>query len=217
MEELTGWDLWGCLVALKSATSLFKSPLFSLLLSSLLPSVRPLSPATHPTPPALAALLSTLQTLRPFLLALKKLAPTSPRLTLQSGDNLPYPGQGPKDDSKWLMEFVPPVECQITGGWPLETVLSHRPSKKSKGKGKEGEVELSLIMPEEFFQEKDFLNGRWAFKRVYWLGVVGKELKKAGAKLGLGDVEWRVEEGAEWTPKLVVKSVTGQSFSLSSP
>lgn len=102
------------------------------------------------------------------------------------------------------MEFAPPTECQITGAWPLETVIARWASKK--GKGREGEVELALAMPETFFQDKDFLNGRWAHKRVYWLGVVGKELKKHAKKLGLGAIEWQIEDGAEWAPKLVVRS-----------
>jgi len=107
------------------------------------------------------------------------------------------------------MAFAPPTECQVTGAWPLETVVARRASKK--GKGREGEVELALAMPEAFFQDKDFLNGRWAHKRVYWLGVVGKELKKHAKKLGLGAIEWRVEDGAEWAPKLVVRSTADGS------
>lgn len=206
--------------ALKSATTLYKSPLFSLLLQSLLPSLRPLAPSTHPAPAPLAALLTTLQALRPFVLALKALPPTTPRLTTATADHLPYPGQGPADDSKWLMAFAPPTECQITGAWPLETLSSRRPSSSKKGKGKgsdagrEGEVELALAMPDAFFQDKDFLNGRWAHKRVYWLGVVGKALREHAGELGLGEVAWRVEEGAEWTPRLVVRSRTGACRSL---
>lgn len=194
--------------ALKSGSTLFKSSLFSLQLSLLLPSIRPLSPAAHPTPAPLSPLLSTLQLLRPFLLALPTLHPTTPRLSLGQYPNLPYPSPGPPDDAKWLMTFLPPKEVQIVGDWALET-CSHSSAKKGKGKGKAGTVEMALMMDEAAFQEKDFLNGRYFYKRVYWLAVVGHAITSAIDKLGLGAVEWAVEGESEWKPVLVLRSKQG--------
>jgi U3 small nucleolar RNA-associated protein 22 len=107
------------------------------------------------------------------------------------------------------MTFLPPKEVQIVGDWALGT----RTSAKGKGKkeGKEGTVDLAVMMPEECFQEKDFMNGRYFFKRVYWLGVVGKALEAGLGESGLASVEWAEEVGSEWKPVLVLRSKKGQS------
>lgn len=176
-------------------------------LDLLLPSIRPLARDAHPTPPALTALVSTLQSLRTTLLALPELPPTTPRLTRSQYPNLPYPSTGPADDAKWLMSFLPPSEAQIVGDW----VLGTRSSAKGKGKkeGKEGTVDLALTIPEGCFQDKDFMNGRYFFKRVYWLGVIGKALEGQLGALGLGSIEWAEEVGSEWKPVLVLRSKQG--------
>lgn len=197
--------------ALRTGATLYKSSLFAMQLDLLLPTIRPLSPASHPQPPVLSSLLSSLKSLRTTLLALPALPPTTPRLTLSQFPNIPYPASGPADDAKWLMTFLPPKEAQIVGDWALGTCSSSK--AKGKRSGKEGAVELSLRMDDAMFQEKDFMNGRFFFKRTYWLAVLAAALTKSAGELGLGSVEWSIESGSEWKPILVLRSKPGGSLS----
>ncbi|KAG6855530.1 hypothetical protein H0H87_001513 [Tephrocybe sp. NHM501043] len=161
--------------AIKDATDLFRSSSFKLQIDALLPNVRPKDSRI----PSLERFLLSLHS---FLMGLPSIAPQHPlegsRRLMKKGVSVPYSVPLPTEETNWKVAFEKPSDIAVVGSWPLKA------SVKAKDGYRFG-VDVAVEMPNELFQEKDYLNGRFFHKRAFYLATIAAAAKspKSGLKV----------------------------------
>ncbi|OTB02372.1 hypothetical protein M426DRAFT_196367 [Hypoxylon sp. CI-4A] len=83
---------------------------------------------------------------------------------------IPYPDPKPAKDSPYKLSFEKPDQINVVGSWILKTN-----TKSQTGLA----VDMIVGMPASIFQEKDYLNMRYFYKRAYYLAYITGALQKA--------------------------------------
>ena len=86
---------------------------------------------------------------------------------------VPFPRPRPPKDAKYKLEYQKPANVNVVGSHALKT--SSRATQVL-------EIDMALTMPPAIFQEKDFLNFRYFYKRAYYLACVAAEIKNGHSK-----------------------------------
>ncbi|CAN6675072.1 U3 small nucleolar RNA-associated protein 22 [Trichomonascus vanleenenianus] len=90
--------------------------------------------------------------------------------------SIPFPDPKPPKEANYKFAFFKPYNVTVTGSYALKTAV-HQP---------EGvEVDLLVYMPAAMFQEKDYLNYRYFYKRAFYLACVARELSRSKLPLDL--------------------------------
>ena len=121
-----------------------------------------------------AKLESTLKELRATILGVPDRDPMSfkdakQRLALK-GVQIPLPENAPNGDINYAFTYARPVDVTIVGNDAMRNAAEV-----------EGHLTADLVvtMPLHIFQEKDYLNFRYFYKRAYYLGCLVEGLKDA--------------------------------------
>ncbi|EMD32469.1 hypothetical protein CERSUDRAFT_108867 [Gelatoporia subvermispora B] len=161
--------------AIKDATELYRSSSFKLQIDALLPNIRPKYSRSAPLDHFLLAL-------HKFLLNLPPVSPRHPlagsRELLEKGVAVPYAPPLPTEDTNWKVGFEKPSEIVLTGSWVLKTAVKAKDGVKYT-------VDVAVVMPENLFQEKDYLNGRYFHKRAYYMAVIAAAIAKKKSGLNV--------------------------------
>ncbi|KAF2500095.1 pre-rRNA processing protein-like protein Utp22 [Lophium mytilinum] len=144
---------------------IYKSNLFKLQVDELLKQVKPrygkkeVTNAMH----ALKSIIEQIPNREPQLVhdAEKSLLKSSKIST-------PFPYPRPPKDAKYKLEYEKPAGINVTGSYVLEIAAKH---------GDELSIDLVVTMPSSLFQEKDFLNYRYFYKRAYYLACIAAGIK----------------------------------------
>ncbi|KAI0157085.1 Nrap protein [Hypoxylon sp. FL1284] len=83
---------------------------------------------------------------------------------------IPYPDPKPPKDSQYKLSIAKPALVNVVGSWVLETHVKSQPDLA---------VDMIVVMPESIFQEKDYLNMRYFYKRAYYLACIASRLSKS--------------------------------------
>jgi len=92
------------------------------------------------------------------------------RLLTASKVAIPFPDPRPPKDAKYRLEYAKPSNVNVAGSYALDTrsrtidVLN---------------VDMTVTMPKALFQEKDYLNHRYFYKRAYYLACLAAAIKDA--------------------------------------
>lgn len=147
---------------IKDATDLFRSSSFKLQIDALLPNVRPKASRIPP-------LERFLHTLHGFLMNIPSVSPQHPlagsRKLLTKNVSVPYSLPLPTEDTKWKVAFEKPRDITLVGSWATKISVKAKDHVPF-------EVDLAVEMPNELFQEKDYLNGRFFQKRAFYLATI---------------------------------------------
>ncbi|KZV76888.1 Nrap protein [Peniophora sp. CONT] len=162
--------------AIKDAAELFRSSSFKLQIDALLPNVR-LKPSRR------AAIDRSLLTLHTALTSAPSFEPETPlsaarKLLKKKHVATPWAFPSPAADANWKVSFDAPSEVTLVGSYALQT--SVKPPD-----GLPWTLDLAVSMPSALFQEKDYLNGRFAHKRAFFLAALAAHLVEKGY-----DVQW---------------------------
>ncbi|VDC03786.1 unnamed protein product [Peniophora sp. CBMAI 1063] len=162
--------------AIKDAAELFRSSSFKLQIDALLPNVR-LKASRR------AAIDRFLLTLHSALTSAPSLEPDAPlaaakKLSKKKHVATPWTFPPPPSDANWKVSFDAPSEVTLVGSYALQT--SVKPPD-----GLPWTLDLALTMSSGLFQEKDYLNGRFAHKRAFFLAALAAHLVGKGY-----DVQW---------------------------
>ncbi|KAF2660693.1 Nrap protein [Lophiostoma macrostomum CBS 122681] len=79
------------------------------------------------------------------------------------GIAIPFPQPRPPKDAKYKLQYLRPTSINATGSYPLK-VASRNEEDLS--------IDLVVTMSEALFQEKDYLNHRYFYKRSYYLACL---------------------------------------------
>ncbi|KAG6887313.1 hypothetical protein C0992_012897, partial [Termitomyces sp. T32_za158] len=178
---------------IKDATNLYRSSSFKLQIDALLPNVRP---KDSRIPPLERFLLS----LHAVLMGLPSIELRHPleasRLLLKKGVAVPYSAPLPTEETNWKVAFEKPSDIAVVGSWPLKT------SVKAKDAMRFG-VDVAVEMPDDLFQEKDYLNGRFFHKRAFYIATIAAAFKSSKAGLNV-DVQYESQSDDPRLTKLVL-------------
>ncbi|KAI8965546.1 Nrap protein [Daldinia sp. FL1419] len=83
---------------------------------------------------------------------------------------IPYPDPQPAKDAPYKLSFEKPAEVNVAGSWILKTNIKSQPDLA---------VDMIVVMPSSIFQEKDYLNMRYFYKRAYYLAYITASLREA--------------------------------------
>lgn len=149
------------------AAGTFKSNMFKLQVDELLMQIRPRRGKREETAEqVLHALKKTIEQV-PARKALN-VEEAERELLVSSKVAVPFPSPRPPKDVKYKLEYARPAHVNIIGSFSLKTA--------SRGKGPLV-IDMSVTMPSSIFQEKDYLNHRYFYKRAYYLACVAAILK----------------------------------------
>ena len=90
------------------------------------------------------------------------------RLKKQSKVSVPFPSPRPPKDAKYKLEYQKPANVNVAGSHALKTASRANHIL---------EIDMVLTMPSGIFQEKDFLNYRYFYKRAYYIACVAAGMK----------------------------------------
>jgi U3 small nucleolar RNA-associated protein 22 len=83
---------------------------------------------------------------------------------------IPFPNPLPPTDAKYKFQYERPASINATGSYPLKTAT----------RAEEGiAIDLVVTMPKIIFQEKDYLNYRYFYKRAFYLACLAAGIKKS--------------------------------------
>ncbi|KAF2814050.1 Nrap protein [Mytilinidion resinicola] len=170
---------------------IYKSNLFKLQVDELLKQVKPkygkkeVTNAMH----TLKSIIEQIPSREPQLVhdAEKSLLKSSKVST-------PFPHPRPPKDAKYKLEYEKPAVINVTGSYVLEIATKH---------GDELCVDLVVTMPSSLFQEKDFLNYRYFYKRAYYLACIAVGIKES--KDHKFEIRFESLNGNSLQPILVVR------------
>ncbi|KAJ3214881.1 hypothetical protein HK099_006623 [Clydaea vesicula] len=116
---------------------------------------------------------------------------------------IPFPEPKPSTHNQLKFSFIKPSKIFIVGGYLLKSNV--------KSKNEEKNIDVAIQMPENLFQEKDYLNHRYFYKRSVYLAVVAREFNKNSNKLSL-KAEFQYFNGDELRPILILRGSKDNSL-----
>ncbi|KAJ5110750.1 hypothetical protein N7532_001285 [Penicillium argentinense] len=166
---------------LAMASGLYKSSFFKLQMDELLSGLRPNYDKR------ISKLQDTLHKLKDVIERLpdrppKPVADAEKEIrSLSAGVSIPWPEPRPAKDAKYTLSYAKPANINVVGSFALRTgakTLVSRP------------VDLAVTIPNSVFQEKDYVNYRYFYKRAYYVACIA-----AGIQDAMNDLGWEVKFG----------------------
>jgi U3 small nucleolar RNA-associated protein 22 len=81
---------------------------------------------------------------------------------------VPFPDPQPSKDVKYKLQYVKPSNINVVGSY------AHKTYCRTTGPL---EIDMTVTMPSSIFQEKDYLNYRYFYKRAYYLACIANGLQ----------------------------------------
>ncbi|KAF2267649.1 pre-rRNA processing protein Utp22 [Lojkania enalia] len=117
------------------------------------------------------------------------------RASLKSeGVVIPFPNPQPSKDAKYKLQYDRPSSINATGSYPLEIATQTEDSLS---------IDLVVTMPKAIFQEKDYLNYRYFYKRAYYLACIAAGIKTS--KRGAFSISFGYLNGNHLQPIIVIR------------
>lgn len=83
---------------------------------------------------------------------------------------MPFPEPKPPKDSLYKVSYAKPAQFNVVGSYVSKTMIKSQARRA---------IDMIVEMPKEIFQEKDYLNLRYYYKRAYYLAVLTLAVRKA--------------------------------------
>ncbi|KAM3561358.1 hypothetical protein ARSEF4850_003260 [Beauveria asiatica] len=81
---------------------------------------------------------------------------------------IPYPEPKPTKDSSYKIAFSPPAQCNVVGSFVGKTLTK---SQERLG------IDMVVQMPKKIFQDKDYLDMRYFYRRAYYIACIAAKIK----------------------------------------
>ncbi|KAK8131057.1 hypothetical protein PG984_007495 [Apiospora sp. TS-2023a] len=115
--------------------------------------------------------------LRQFKSTIESLEPQDPSLISDAtakfekanGIRVPYPNPRPSKDSPYKLAFAKPAQVNVVGSYVSKTMVRTQASHA---------IDMIVVMPADLFQDKDFRDLRYFYKRSFYLAWICAGLKK---------------------------------------
>lgn len=81
---------------------------------------------------------------------------------------MPFPEPRPPHDSHYKVSFAAPAQFNVVGSYVSKTMVKSQSSHA---------IDMIVEMPKEIFQDKDYLDLRYFYKRAYYLAVLAASVR----------------------------------------
>lgn len=150
------------------ASGTFKSNVFKLQVDELLGQIRPRhgqrETAAEATLHKLKKTIEQIPSRGPYLVD------EAERGLLKEKIAVPFPEPRPARDAKYKFSYAKPMNVNVIGSFALKTSSRLRDMV---------EVDMVVTMPSSIFEDKDYLNHRYFYKRAYYLACIAAGLQAA--------------------------------------
>ncbi|KAL3426205.1 nrap protein [Phlyctema vagabunda] len=186
VQKEGGGDMYAC--------SAYKSSMFKLQVDELLEEVKPNYNKR------LSAIDDALRKLKCLIEGFEDREPLSipdatKSLNKLRKTSIPYPEPKPDQAAAYKLSYAKPANINVVGSYPLKTMVKSDTVL---------EIDMVVTMPGSIFQEKDYLNYRYFYKRAYYLACIAAGLQESVSKDYALNYEYK--NGNSLHPILVVKS-----------
>ncbi|KEY67976.1 hypothetical protein S7711_02181 [Stachybotrys chartarum IBT 7711] len=82
---------------------------------------------------------------------------------------VPYPEPRPAKDSLYKVSYEKPTQCNVVGSYVSKTMV--------KNQSRLG-IDMVVQMPRSLFQEKDYLNLRYFYRRAYYIAYISAHVRE---------------------------------------
>jgi U3 small nucleolar RNA-associated protein 22 len=114
--------------------------------------------------------VSTVPSMKYFVLTLNKQVTDATKLQKSHKITIPFPNPMPDKNAAYKLAYTRPSNINIVGSYTLKTMV-RTDSVLS--------IDMVIVMPESIFQEKDYLNYRYFYKRAYYLACIVAGIQEA--------------------------------------
>jgi U3 small nucleolar RNA-associated protein 22 len=112
---------------------------------------------------------------------------------------VPFPDPKPDKTTAYKLAYARPSNINVIGSYTLRTMVkSDSPLS----------VDMLVVMPASIFQEKDYLNYRYFYKRAYYLACIAAGLQQSSQEEFSLTFEYL--HGNDLHPILIVKLKSGK-------
>lgn len=150
------------------ANGTFKSNVFKLQVDELLGQIRPRQGQREAS--AGEALRKLKHTIEQIPARGPHLVSDAERDLIKQKVAIPFPDPRPPKDAKYKFSYAKPVNVNVIGSFMLKTSTRSRDVV---------EVDMVVTMPSSIFEEKDYMNYRYFYKRAYYLACLAAGLQKS--------------------------------------
>ncbi|RDW73842.1 putative pre-rrna processing protein utp22 protein [Coleophoma crateriformis] len=105
---------------------------------------------------------------------------------------IPFPDPKPSLDAAYKLSYARPSKINVSGSYATKTMIKSDSTIS---------IDLIVTMPPSIFQDKDYLNYRYFYKRAYYLACIA-----AGLQTGENKLEYEYKNGNKLHPILVLNS-----------
>lgn len=112
---------------------------------------------------------------------------------------VPFPEPGPTSDCPYKVSYAKPTQVNVVGSYVSKTMI------KSQGRR---DIDMIVEMPKELFQDKDYLDLRYFYKRAYYLAVLSTAAQNA---ISTTSVKYEYLHGNHLLPVLALDPVASRS------
>ncbi|GAO48189.1 Nrap protein [Saitoella complicata NRRL Y-17804] len=179
---------------LQETSELYKSNIFKLEIDELLSEVRlnlekmkSVEKALHHLRNVIDSIPETTET---SLLAFEE------NMSKKHKIQVPFCEPRPSADAQYKFSYRKPANINLVGSYALKTVI-----KQPEGFN----VDVAITMPSEIFQDKDYLNHRYFYKRACYLASLAAGIRKADKKSAF-NIEFANLNGDVRRPILVIRA-----------
>lgn len=86
----------------------------------------------------------------------------------QSHVRVPYPEPQPTKDLRYSVAFAPPTHINVVGSYHTKTMTTAQQRLA---------VDMIVVMPRDLFEEKDYANMRYFYRRAYYLACIAARIR----------------------------------------
>lgn len=118
---------------------------------------------------------------------------------------VPFPDPAPPEDSPYKVSYASPARFNVVGSYVSRTFVKSQARRA---------IDMIVEMPKDIFQDKDYLNLRYFYKRAYYLAIVSAPIRDKLASTVT--VAYEYLHGNRLLPVLVLTSKTASKDSEAS-
>lgn len=118
---------------------------------------------------------------------------------------VPFPEPAPPEDSPYKVSYASPARFNVVGSYVARTIVKSQTRRA---------IDMIVEMPRDIFQDKDYLNLRYFYKRAYYLAVLSAPVRDKLASTVT--VAYEYLHGNRLLPVLTVNAKTASKDSEAS-
>ncbi|KAK5995751.1 U3 small nucleolar RNA-associated 22-like protein [Cladobotryum mycophilum] len=82
---------------------------------------------------------------------------------------IPYPDPKPAKDAPYKVSYAKPSQCNVVGSYVSRTMVKTQPDVG---------IDMVVQMPKSLFQDKDYMNLRYFYRRAYYIAYISAHVRK---------------------------------------